>query len=84
MMIGLMLAKLIDLLSLLVFVRCLLSWVRVDPYNPLVRLVYQLTDPLMRPFQAFTLRSGNVGVDFSPVIVLLLLQVVRNLVLRLF
>ena len=84
MRLGLLLTRIIDFFSLLVFIRCILSWVRVDPYNPLVRLLYQLTDPLLRPFQAFTVRSGAVGIDLSPVIVLLILQALRNFALRLF
>ena len=84
MILGLLLARIVDLVSLLVLIRCILSWVRVDPYNPMIRLLYQVTDPLLKPFQAFTVRSGGVGIDFAPVVVLVLLQLLRNFLLRTF
>ncbi|NCO37076.1 MAG: YggT family protein [Armatimonadetes bacterium CG_4_10_14_3_um_filter_66_18] len=80
--IGYLLARVIDFVVLLIFIRCLLSWVRVDPYNSLVKLLYQVTDPILKPFQAFTVRSGGVGLDLSPLIAIFLLQALRNLLLR--
>lgn len=82
--IGYLLARAIDFIVLLIFIRCLLSWVRVDPYNPLVKLLYQVTDPILKPFQAFTVRSGGVGLDLSPLIAIFILQALRNLLLRAF
>ncbi|MEA3333041.1 MAG: YggT family protein, partial [Pseudomonadota bacterium] len=42
-------AKLLDIvLSLylwIVIIRALLSWVNPDPYNPIVRFLYQVTEP---------------------------------------
>jgi YggT family protein len=82
--IGNLIARAIDLVVLLIFIRCILSWVRVDPYNPLVKLLYQVTDPILKPLQAFTLRSGGVGLDLSPLIAIFILQALRNLLLRAF
>ena len=69
------------LLSLLIFVRVLLSWVRVDPDNPLVRLLYDLTDPILVPFQRIIPSAG--GLDFSPLIALFVVDIVRRLLLSL-
>jgi len=41
--------------------------------------IVALTDPVLAPFRAFTLRSGPVGVDFSPLIVLLILSALSRM-----
>lgn len=69
------------LLSLLIFVRVLLSWVRVNPYNPLIRLLYDLTDPILAPFQRLIPPAG--GLDFSPLVALIVIDLLRRLVLSL-
>ena len=70
---------LIEVYSWILVIRCVLSWVRVDHYNPVVRLIYQLTDPVLKPFQSLTLRAGAGGIDFSPIIVFMILRVIRQL-----
>ncbi len=69
------------LLSLLIFVRVLLSWVRVNPYNPLIRLLYDVTDPILTPFQRIIPPAG--GLDFSPLVALIVIDLLRRLVLSL-
>lgn len=69
------------LLSLLIFVRVLLSWVRVNPYNPLIRLLYDLTDPILAPFQRLIPPAG--GLDFSPLVALIVIDLLRRLLLSL-
>jgi len=68
------LAHIIDILLniylWIVIIRAVLSWVNPDPYNPLVRLLYQLTEPVMAPIRRrIPIRGG--GMDFSPLIILL-------------
>ncbi len=69
------------ILSLLIFVRVLLSWVQVNPYNPLVRLLYNLTDPILAPFQRIIPPAG--GMDFSPLVALIVIDLLRRLLLSL-
>ncbi|TYT74546.1 YggT family protein [Desulfobotulus mexicanus] len=50
--------------------RALLSWVNPDPYNPIVRFLHQVTDPVMdRVRRWIPLQFG--GIDFSPIIIIL-------------
>ncbi len=47
-----------------------LSWVNPDPYNPIVRFLYRVTEPVLAPIRR-RLPLGGLGIDFSPVIVIL-------------
>ena len=74
-----------EIVQLLVLIRVILSWVpNIDMYSKPVKLIYNLTDPIMEPVREFTARYINLGpIDISPIIVLFLLSFVRNVILRL-
>jgi len=66
----------------IVVARALVSWVGPDPYNPIVRFLYQATDPVLDRLRRFLpLQFG--GVDLTPVALLLALYVVKDLLLNL-
>lgn len=52
----------------IIIIRALLSWVNPDPWNPIVRFLYQVTEPVLRPIRH---RLPVTGIDFSPVVVIL-------------
>jgi YggT family protein len=56
----------------IIIARALLSWVSPDPYNPIVRFLYQVTEPVLRRVRE-RLPIGQMGIDFSPMIVILVL-----------
>ena len=60
-----------------VLVRVILSWVAPDPSNPVVRVVIQITEPLMAPVRRLLPDMG--GLDLSPLIVLLGVQLLKIL-----
>jgi YggT family protein len=51
----------------IVIIRALISWVNPDPWNPIVRFLRQVTDPVLRPIQQ---RLPVTGIDFSPLVVI--------------
>lgn len=53
-----------------IIIRAVLSWVSPDPYNPIVRFIYTVTEPALRQVRAW-LPIGYGGIDFSPIIVIL-------------
>ena len=66
--------------ALAILARVLVSWlpmagVQIDPYHPLIRFLYQITDPILEPLRRFT-TFGMM--DFSPIVALILLQVIRR------
>jgi len=52
-----------------IIIRALISWVNPDPYNPIVRFLYQVTEPVLYPIRRRLPFMG--GIDLSPIIVLL-------------
>ena len=50
--------------------RAVLSWVNPDPYNPIVRFLYRVTEPVLRPIR-YRLPTVAMGLDLSPMVVML-------------
>lgn len=60
--------------ELILLARVLLSWFpNVDRSNPLIQIVYDLTEPILRPIREMLPQTGMM--DFSPLIVFLIIQV---------
>lgn len=78
------LAAVLDMvLTLAMFVviaRAILSWVSPDPYNPIVRIINQLTEPILFPIRRRVPYMG--GVDLSPIIVLLVIFFLQNFLIK--
>ena len=71
---------LFNILILAVLARALLSWFRVDPYHPIVRLVYQITDPIILPLRRVVPPLGMI--DITPIVALILLQIAQYILTR--
>jgi YggT family protein len=69
------------LLKLAILARALISWMHTDPYNPVVHFLYRVTEPLLRPLRQ-VLPTWR-GVDISPVVALVIIQLVEWLLVRL-
>lgn len=59
-----------------IIVRVLISWVNPDPDNPIVQILYRLTDPVLEPVRRRLPDTG--GLDISPVVVLLAIFVLQK------
>jgi YggT family protein len=59
-----------------IIARALVSWVNPDPYNRIVIFLYRVTEPVLRPFRRL-MPLRNMGVDISPVIVLLIIYFLK-------
>ena len=66
-------------LTLIVLVNALLSWVRPDPDNPIVRFLDRVSDLLCNPVRRLFPTSFS-GLDFAPFIVMLVLWFSRMFV----
>ena len=75
------LGLIINLYTLIIVVAVLTSWVNADPYNPLVRILRQLTEPAFRLVKRFLPRAlVGLRFDISPIIVLLALVIIETVV----
>ena len=72
-----LLARLIDLYSLVVLVAVILSWTRIDRRNQLVTITRGLTEPVLAPIRKLLPPMG--GLDLSPMVLLIGLQILRGL-----
>ena len=62
---------LLEIYKWIIIISALITWVSPDPYNPIVRFLYSVTDPVLRPIRR---RIGIVmGIDISPLIVILII-----------
>ena len=52
-----------------VIARAVLSWVSPDPFNPIVRFIHNVTEPVLHPVRRW-LPFGFTGIDLSPIVVL--------------
>ena len=58
------------ILMVLVIIRALLSWVNPDPYNQIVRFIYNVTEPVLYRVRALIPMNFG-GLDLSPIVVFL-------------
>jgi len=56
----------------IIIARAIISWVNPDPYNPIVRFLYRVTEPVLRPVR-HRMPTLAMGLDLSPMIVILVL-----------
>ena len=75
----LLIVRLVDLYSLVVLVAVIVTWIPVDRRNPLVSVLRSLTEPALAPIQRVLPPMG--GLDLSPMVLLILLQVLRSVLL---
>lgn len=54
----------------IIIARAILSWVSPDPYNPIVRFIHNVTEPILYPIRT-RLPMSFGGIDLSPLVVFL-------------
>ncbi len=64
-----------------IIIRALLSWVNPDPYNPIVRILTRMTEPVLRPVRKLV-PPHRLGLDFSPFIVILVIIFLRSALIQ--
>lgn len=74
---GKVLELVLDVYMWVIVIRALLSWVNPDPYNPIVRMLHKLTEPVLKPLRSL-IPSGSIGLDFSPFLVILGIIFIRS------
>ena len=71
----------LDIYFWVILIRVILSWVRPDPYNPIVRAIYSLVDPITyRISRIIPTRAGQI--DFSPFILMLIIVFLQRFLIE--
>lgn len=61
----------LNIAMVVIIARAILSWVSPDPYNPIVRIINQLSEPILFPVRRRV--PYFQGVDLSPILVLMII-----------
>lgn len=65
------------LYELILVVRVIMSWVQIESGHPVVKFIYDMTEPVLRPIRNI-LPTERIGIDFSPLIVLFILEILKK------
>ncbi len=68
-------------LWIIILARAILSWVNPDPYNPIVRFIYNVTEPILYQVRK-RLPFQFGGMDFSPLIVFLAIILIQEIIIH--
>ena len=55
-----------------IIARALISWVNPDPWNPIVRFLERVTEPVLAPIRRWV--GWRMGIDLSPIIAILIID----------
>jgi YggT family protein len=72
----------LDIYTWVIIAAAVISWVNPNPYNPVVSLLRRLTEPVLAPIRQLLPPWKTFGLDFSPLIVILVIQWVVPVLLR--
>ena len=80
------LSRLIEIYVIIVIANVFLSWIVLASRNLTVHKIYtltsQLVDPLLQPIRNIIRPiTGNLGIDFSPMVLIFLLIILENLLI---
>ena len=64
--------------AFIIFLRAILSWFAISPYNPIVVFLDRITEPILAPLRRVIPRIGMI--DITPMVAILLLIIIASLV----
>ena len=68
---------LLRLYTWVIVASALITWVSLDPRNPIVKILRQITEPVLAPARRLLPPWKTGGLDFSPLIVIFAIQLVE-------
>lgn len=61
----------------LIFIRIILSWVKHNPHQPIIRFIYEITEPVLSVFRRIIPPLG--AIDLSPIVAFFALEILRQI-----
>lgn len=74
----------ITILIFAIVIRAFLSFIPQLKTNKLTMILYEVTDPLLKPFRRFQIGGAAGAIDFSPIIAIIVLSLIQALIVRSF
>tara|TARA_B100001750_G_scaffold133151_1_gene105854 strand:- start:1122 stop:1364 length:243 start_codon:yes stop_codon:yes gene_type:complete len=68
--------NLFEAVNIILIIRIILSWIPHNKYHPLIKVIYIITEPLLKPFK--NMINPIQGIDISPIILFILLNFFKN------
>ena len=69
-----------NILQIIIIVRVVLSWISHNPSNQFIRIIYQVSEPILKPIREILPITG-MGFDFSPIVAFFLLGLLKKILL---
>ena len=63
----------------IIIVQVIISWINPNVYNPITTIMYQISEPILKPIRQFIPSSG--GLDFSPLVALIIINLLMILII---
>lgn len=79
---AMVLGSLLNIYFWIVLIACLISWVNPNPYNPIVRALRMLTEPVFYRVRKWLPFTYAAGIDFSPVVVLIAIELANRIIVK--
>ncbi len=81
-MIFFLLARVLQIYTFVLLIRILITWIpNLDPYHPIVQLLFQVTEPVLEPARKLIPPIGMI--DISPIVVFIVLGILQDLLMQL-
>ena len=82
-MIAVLLIKLLNVLTWLIIIQCLMSWFPGAGYSRAYEILSMFTEPLVGPIREVLFRYIDIPIDFSPIIAFFIISMVQRLIITL-
>ena len=69
-----------NLLQIIIIVRVVLSWISHNPSNQFIQIIYQVSEPILKPIREILPITG-MGFDLSPIVAFFLLGLLKKILL---
>ena len=63
----------------IIIIQVIISWINPNVYNPITTIMYQISEPNLKPIRQFIPSSG--GLDFSPLVALIIINLLMILII---
>ena len=78
------LVRLLDVISFIIVIQCVLSWIHSIRMSKIYEALSIITDPIEEPIRQVQYRYVSLPIDFSPLIAILLIQLIQRLIFIIF